>query len=85
MLQKDSEKAEDTAEKTGFAADRTSTEYQPTEEDLAYKGWKHLIPFRSGSKYVPYTYCIRIPTVYVPYTVHILNVNIPLFLYEAYI
>ena len=28
----------------------SSQDYKPTEEDLAYKGWKHLIPFRPASK-----------------------------------
>ena len=28
----------------------SSQDYKPTEEDLAYKGWKHLTPFRLASK-----------------------------------
>ena len=27
----------------------TSHDYEPTEEDKSYKGWKHLIPFRPSS------------------------------------
>ena len=27
----------------------TSHDYEPTEEDKSYKGWKHLIPFRPAS------------------------------------
>jgi len=29
---------------------KSSGEYEPTEEDKAYQGWKHLIPFRPGSR-----------------------------------
>ena len=52
----DSEKEALLAGRTGATADTrvgkmmTSDEYEPTEEDKSYKGWKHLIPFRASSR-----------------------------------
>jgi len=28
----------------------SAEDYEPTKEDEAYKGWRHLIPFRPSSK-----------------------------------
>ena len=53
MLNGDSPTSETTAagdDTADMKRNMTSELYEPTEEDLAYKGWKHLIPFRSASK-----------------------------------
>ena len=53
MLNGDSPTSETTAagdDPANMKNNMTSELYEPTEEDLAYKGWKHLIPFRSASK-----------------------------------
>ena len=54
-IKMDSEKEALLSGRTGVTADTrvgrmmTSHEYEPTEEDKSYKGWKHFIPFRPAS------------------------------------
>lgn len=48
-------KKEPVPDSTAMSKMMASHDYEPTEEDKAYKGWKHFIPFRPASKYVVLT------------------------------